>query len=103
MREAKMMLSNLLKALTIFSLVVLTTMIIAVEIQAAASSSYDLSWWTVDGGGGSLDSGSDYSIDGSIGQFDASTGLHESKYGLIGGFWSGVMATLKLYFPILFR
>lgn len=36
-----------------------------------AFKGYDLSWWTVDGGGITFSNGGGYSLGGSIGQFDA--------------------------------
>jgi len=49
--------------------------------------SYDLSWWSVDGGGGSS-SGGAFAVTGSLGQTDAgsATGCGTA---LAGGVWSG--------------
>jgi hypothetical protein len=47
---------------------------------------YDLSWWTVDGGGGDSQ-GQGYTLSATIGQADAGT-LQNGRYTLAGGFWS---------------
>ena len=47
---------------------------------------YDLSWTTIDGGGGTS-TGGDYSISGTFGQPDAGEVLIGSVYELTGGFW----------------
>jgi uncharacterized repeat protein (TIGR01451 family) len=52
--------------------------------------SYDLSWFTVDGGGATFSTGGSYSLGGTIGQPDASNALAGGTYSLTGGFWSGV-------------
>ncbi len=62
-----------------------------VSVQSAAgdetgSTSYDLSWWTVDGGGGA-NSGGSYTLAGAIGQADAGPTLSGGNYALVGGFW----------------
>ena len=45
-------------------------------------------WWTVDGGGGTLTSGS-YSLSGAVGQADAGAALDSNGYMLVGGYWYG--------------
>ena len=52
---------------------------------AAAGGDFDLSWWTVDGGGGTS-SGGDFVLRGTIGQPDAGD-LTGGNYTLRGGFW----------------
>jgi len=54
----------------------------------AGSASYDLSWWTVDGGGATFSSGGSYELGGTIGQPDAGT-LSGGDFTLGGGFWGG--------------
>jgi hypothetical protein len=55
------------------------------------STSYDLSWWTVDGGGGTFSTGGGYELGGTIGQPDAGV-LTGDGYTLAGGFWAGISA-----------
>jgi hypothetical protein len=68
-------------------------------------ASYDLSWFTVDGGGYTWSTGSSYSLGGTIGQYDA--GLHEGgSYTLGGGFWEGGALALilpRVYLPLIMR
>lgn len=56
-------------------------------VQAQSGGDYDLTWNTMDGGGG-LSSGGDYSVQGTIGQPDAGA-MSGGDYSLQGGFWSG--------------
>ena len=55
------------------------------------TQSYDLSWFTIDGGGGTS-TGGNYSLTGTIGQPDAGT-LSGGSYTIAGGFW-GVIAAM---------
>lgn len=54
---------------------------------ALAAGTFDLSWWTVDGGGGMNSAGGIYTLSGTIGQPDAGT-LTGGAYALTGGFWA---------------
>ncbi len=58
---------------------------------AQTGGSYDLAWFTVDSGG--TTSGGSYSIDGSVGQFDATGALSGGQFELAGGFWYRGMAS----------
>ena len=54
---------------------------------SGAFADYSISWYTIDGGGGTSSGGS-YQLTGTIGQPDA--GYHdEAPYELLGGFWVG--------------
>jgi len=68
-----------------------------------AQSGYDLSWWTVDGGGGTASSGP-YTLSGTIGQPDANL-LTGGDYTLGGGFWGGgaVAAEYHTYLPVVLK
>ncbi len=61
-------------------------------VGSATAQTYDLSWYTFDGGGATFSSGGDFELGGSIGQPDAGV-LTGGDFELIGGFW-GVAATL---------
>jgi hypothetical protein len=67
-------------------------LLIAVTAVAQTGDGFDLSWWTVDGGGGTsrggTSGGADYSLSGTAGQADAAT-LSGGGYTLVGGFWGG--------------
>ncbi len=73
-----------LKLLLAGSLLVLATAL------PASAQSYDLSWFTIDGGGG-ISTGGDYTLVGTIGQPDAGI-LSGGPYTITGGFWSAVTA-----------
>jgi hypothetical protein len=69
------------------------------------NASYDLSWWTLDGGGYTFSTGGSYSLGGTIGQPDAGPTFSNGGYSLTGGFWSGVAALERypVYLPLVVR
>jgi len=86
-------------------------LLLAGASPARSSSGYDLSWWSVDGGGETFVGGGMHSASGSLslsgtaGQADA--GLHEGgAYVLAGGFEpGGAVSTPQrfLYLPLVIR
>ena len=71
------------------------------QVEPAAGG-YSLSWWTVDGGGGSS-SGTGYSLSGTAGQPDAGS-LTGTGCQLSGGFWIRPGSLLKnLFLPLVIR
>jgi hypothetical protein len=70
---------------------------------ALALDGYDLSWWTVDGGGGAAEGGP-YSLTGTLGQPDAGV-LSGGTYILGGGFWGGgaLAQGYELFLPLVLR
>ena len=50
---------------------------------------FDLSWHTVDGGGGGSSTGSGFELAGTIGQHDAGPAMTGGTFALLGGFWPG--------------
>jgi len=71
----------------------LTFLLIFIAFSAAAlagnqDGAYDLSWFTIDGGGGTSTAGA-FQLDGTIGQPDAGAPLTGGPYSLTGGFWAG--------------
>jgi hypothetical protein len=71
---------------------------------AQTGADYDLSWWTVDGGG-IWSTGSGYQLGGTVGQPDAGL-MAGASYTLGGGFWRGgetAVAPHKLYLPLVLR
>lgn len=81
---------------------ILIGVILSLSGIALAAGSYDLSWWTVDGGGGTS-TGNGYTLNGTLGQPDAGTVASGGGYTLAGGFWhGGVAATseIKVYLPL---
>ncbi len=67
--------------------------------QAQTGGGYDLTWNTIDSGGG-LVSGGAYTLDGTIGQWDAGH-LSGGGYTLSGGFWNATVSALMDYFVYL--
>jgi biotin transporter BioY len=73
---------------------------------AQSSDGYDLTWFTVDGGGGESSNGG-YTLTGIVGQPDAGV-LTDGGYTLIGGFWSsggpaGGSEANRIYLPLVLR
>jgi len=74
---------------TIFSSIPAVIVLLSLHMQspALAQSQYELSWYTIDGGGGTSNGGP-YVLTGTIGQPDAAYSSG-SNYELLGGFWPG--------------
>ncbi|HLX95355.1 MAG TPA: hypothetical protein VKU37_06415 [Verrucomicrobiae bacterium] len=53
----------------------------------ALAQQFSIDWYKVAGGGGPA-SGLTHSVNGTIGQHDAGTGMRGSSYSVTGGFWS---------------
>ncbi len=74
------------------------------QAQAPQQGGYDLSWWTVDGGG-TFSTGGGYSLGGTAGQADPGV-LTNGSYNLGGGFWRGGAAgsvVYKVYLPVVLK
>jgi hypothetical protein len=71
------------------------------QAQSADSDTYDLNWYTIDGGGGSISNGT-YTLNGTIGQADAAT-LLSGGYTLSGGFWGGSVIAYEVYLPLVLK
>ena len=84
---------------------VLVTLFVLVGVGmtlASPGSSYEISWWTVDDGGGTS-SGSNYALSGTIGQPDAGA-LSGGDYTVMGGFWvQRFEASYRIYLPVVLR
>jgi hypothetical protein len=72
-------------------------------LTAVALNGHDLSWWTVDGGGGAAEGGP-YTLTGTAGQPDAGV-LSGGPYTLGGGFWGGgaLAQGHRLFLPLVLR
>lgn len=75
-----------------------------VSIAAAQSGNgFDLTWNTIDGGGGTS-TGGNFEVSGTIGQAEAGT-LSGGSYALVGGFWFGLDSQPNpqrlLYLPLV--
>lgn len=69
--------SRLLTWMTLFTILVAST----------ASGDYEISWSTIDGGGG-VSAGGQYIVTGTIGQPEAGV-MSGGDYEVLGGFWPG--------------
>jgi hypothetical protein len=75
---------------------------------SVSAPTYDLSWWTVEGGGSTERATSrTYSLVGTVGQADAGE-MKGPRYGFVGGFWSMVPAGVgpadhQVYLPLVLR
>ena len=75
---------------------------------AQSGGGYDLTWSTIDAGGGTS-TGGGYTLSATIGQPDAGASLSGGGYTLDGGFWaggtSGGVSTTdrELYIPWVYR
>jgi hypothetical protein len=76
-------------------------LLIAPIVAAQGGGGYDLTWSTIDGGGGASEGGG-YSLSGAIGQPDAGV-LTGGGYTLIGGFWPGASGSYRIYLPLVLR
>src|SRR5215470_6909646 len=64
---------------------------VILAVSRLSAQSYDLSWNTIDGGGGTSTGGA-FELTGTIGQPDAgpsTTGMSGGQFQLVGGFWPG--------------
>src|SRR5690242_15390592 len=88
-------LSTMLKATILCSSISL----FAATSRAQSGGQFDLSWSTIDGGGGTS-SGGQFVLNGTIGQPDAGS-LTGANFKLEGGFWSGVQVLQVAGAPVL--
>lgn len=93
----------------LFLLILTLTLSLALVSVAYAQTGgdYDLSWWTVDGGGEAVTGGS-FTLNGTIGQADAGQALTGGDYTLTGGFWLGGAGSSsssghKIYLPLVLK
>ena len=89
----------------LLSLVLLVLALATVTLaQVRAPLTYDLSWFTIDGGGGAS-TGDGYAVSGTAGQPDAGvmTGSAGGKsYALNGGFWVDFQPW-QTYLPLVLK
>ena len=92
--------------LRLFLLIILLVSATAAVTQGAIepdqTGEYDLSWWTVDGGGVTSSKSSGHTLSGTAGQLDAAV-WSGGDYVLAGGFWGGVAVEYRIYLPLVLR
>lgn len=78
---------------------------ISLAVAAQGDGGYDLSWWTVEGGGGTSKAHA-FSLSGTLGQAEAAT-WRGGGYTLAGGFWGGEVQSSGennwIYLPLVLR
>jgi hypothetical protein len=89
-------------ASTAGTLILAILLLLAPIALAQSGDGYDLSWWTVDGGGETVNTVGNYTLNGTIGQPDAALWQDET-YTLIGGFWGGAAVERRIYLPLVLR
>ena len=77
----------------------LVPFLMVAAISTALAQTYDISWHTIAGGGGTS-SGGTYSVTGTIGQ-SAAGNLSGGAYSLTGGFWGIISAVQVPGSPLL--
>jgi phospholipase/lecithinase/hemolysin len=96
------------KRITSIAILVTLALLLASAVSAAPASTaldaaYDLTWWTVDGGGGTLtDASNGYTLAGTTGQPDAQVWQGQG-YTLAGGFWGGAFVEYHAFLPLVLR
>ncbi len=96
-----------MKQLQRFVLAVLVAVALGIGVALAQTGGgYDLTWSTIDGGGGASAAGS-YQLAGTLGQPDAGTSLG-GAYTLSGGFWNGAPTAvptpaISVFLPLVVR
>ena len=93
----------LLLTLTLAALLAL--LLAAVPSRADEPTGLSLTWWTVDGGGGTArDAEGRFSLSSAIGQPDAGPLLRGGAYTVAGGFWPlAAPFETRLYLPAILR
>ena len=92
------------KSISLCLLAVVFLLLAASPVLAQSGGGYDLTWSTVDGGGGTF-TGGVYSLGGTAGQPDAGL-LSGGGYTLAGGSWPGGAVTaagVRIYLPLVMR
>ena len=73
---------------------------------ALAAGTYEVPWWTVNGGGGTS-AGSTFAVSGTLGQPDAGPQLSGTQFSLAGGFWGQAgevpILNFSIYLPLVSR
>ena len=88
---------------SVLLVILLCGLLVTSTALSSNAEGYDLSWWTVDGGGGVLGTEGGYALNGTASQPDPGL-LEGSGYTLGGGFWgcgapaSGISRT---YLPLM--
>ena len=92
-----------MKKLTLLLIVLVLIATATVTVYAQIGSGYNLTWWTIDGGGNQNTVGGGYALSGTLGQPDAGK-ASGGNYELVGGFWNGAPPTgYRNFLPAIVR
>jgi hypothetical protein len=85
-------------------ILLLVACLLLAGVVHAQSGGYDLTWSTIDNGGGTSFSGG-YTLNGTIGQAEAGVASKSGGYILAGGFWGGEGGSDRyfIYLPLVLR
>ncbi len=89
----------LTKPIPLLLLILLTLLLLASIAWAQTGSGYDLSWWTVDNGGGAA-SGGGLELKGTVGQAEVGPVLEGSDMILSSGFWPSGGEAVSCRYPL---
>ena len=82
-------------------IVAMSSMLSLNNVHAQTGGNYDLTWWTIDGGGDVI-SGNGYTLNGTIGQPEPGSAPTGSNYTLTGGFWNR-FNSYKVFLPLILK
>lgn len=92
-----------MKKTATFFIVLVLLVLATVAVNAQTGSGYNLTWWTIDGGGSQNISAGSYTLSGTIGQPESGT-AKGGGYELSGGYWSGAPPLgYRNYLPTIVR
>ncbi len=86
-------------------LIAVMTFAVITTVHAQWGGGYDLTWNTIDGGGGESNGGG-YTLAGTLGQSDASETMTGGGVILTGGFWNDidiVTVNYQVFLPMILR
>jgi hypothetical protein len=106
MRNVLYLANRILRSLPV-RLPVLAVLLLAaggLAAHAQTGGGYDLTWWTVDGGGKTSVSGGEYTLLSTAGQPDAEVPVGGGQYTLLSGFWPGEsLLRGSVFLPLILR
>ncbi len=95
------MTKHMIKLNLTFIITALALLLATKILLAQTGADYDLSWSTVDGGGGASNQNG-YTLTGTAGQPDAGI-MSGGDYTLAGGFWGGTIGSEGVYLPVILK
>ena len=90
------------RILSVSLLIAVLALTMIATVQAQGGGGYDLTWNTIDNGGGESNGGG-YTLAGTLGQPDANEALTGGGFTLTGGFWLSEDSQRRIYLPLVIR